>query len=287
MGKKIITGQSGYDISGESEELKDGFREYSQYLLGLSCLVEPVGNEPKAECYFFSGFVMQFGRSWFWVTAGHIIKNIEEHLAQGVVSRFRLIDHYGFGGDHSNAVPFDYEGAWRYYVFDEVEGLDFGAVEIGSFYRQTLEANEVAVVRKADWRMLNPCRFPSFVVTGLAEDSIERSKTYKSDHYVVRGKAVPSLVLCSQVEVPEDWERPYQRIAGNISPNWPAGSIVGMSGGPVFGLRNRPYRTRVIGVQSSWRKAERVSLVCPITVFGPMLEEQVRGRRTQPNRRGQ
>ena len=58
-------------------------------------LVEPEGETPSAECYFFSGFVMQFGREWFWVTAGHIMKDIESHLSGGVAKRFRLIDNYG------------------------------------------------------------------------------------------------------------------------------------------------------------------------------------------------
>ncbi len=190
MSEKVMPGGS-YDISNDNEVIQAAFRGYSQFLIGLALLVE-TDEEPSAECYFFSGFVMQFGREWFWVTAGHVMEQIEPHLATGVAKRFRLIDNYGFGTDRSHSVPFDYEGAWRYHIYDKANGLDFGAVEVAPFYRRVLATNDVAVVKKAHWRRLNPFAYPSFVLAGLAEDSIKRSKTFEKDHYVVRGKPTPN-----------------------------------------------------------------------------------------------
>jgi len=259
--------------------MQDAFRDYSQFLIGLALLIEPEDEQPSAECYFYSEFVMQFGCDWFWVTAGHVMEQIEPHLTTNIAKCFRLIDHYGFGPDRSNAVPFNYEGAWRYHVYDKAKGLDFGAAEIAPFYRHTLESNGVAVVKKADWRRLNPGGFPSFVLTGLADDSIERSKRFKKDHYIVQGKPVPSLILADQIPVPIGSRLQYTRIAGKISEQWPDGSIVGMSGGPIFGVRPDGRRSPIIAVQSAWLEDWRIALACPITTFGPMLETQIKNRK--------
>jgi hypothetical protein len=62
MTNKVHTARAGYDISNESEMMRDAFRDYSQYLVGLAFLLEPEDEKTSAECYFFSGFVMQFGR---------------------------------------------------------------------------------------------------------------------------------------------------------------------------------------------------------------------------------
>lgn len=117
------------------------------------------------------------------------------------------------------------------------------------------------------------------MLTGLAEDSIERSKRYKKDHYVVHGKPVPNLILADQIPVPNGARRKYKRIAGQISEKWPEGSIVGMSGGPIFGVRLDNRRSPIIAVQSSWREGNRITLACPITVFGPMLEKQIQKKK--------
>jgi hypothetical protein len=62
-----ITSRSGYDILNEEEWLKDAFRDYGRFLVGLALLVEPDGMGTSAECSFCSGFIMQFGRKWFWI----------------------------------------------------------------------------------------------------------------------------------------------------------------------------------------------------------------------------
>lgn len=278
MGTKVNS--NSYDISNDCEMIQDGFRDFSQYLVGLAFLVEPKSEDQPAQCYLNSGFVMQFGREWFWVTAGHIMEGIEECLKVGVAKQFRLIDSYGFGPDQSNVVPFNYEDAWRYHVYDKTNGLDFGAVKISAFYRRILESNSVAVVRKRDWRRLNASRFQNLVLAGLPEDTIERGRTFLDDHCIVHGKASPNLILAAQIPIPEESRLKHDRIAGKIDDNWSSGSIVGMSGGPVFGVRqNNNIFTRIIAVQSAWNERKRITFSCPITVFGPLLEKQIKDRK--------
>jgi hypothetical protein len=127
---------------------------------------------------------------------------------------------------------------------------------------------------------LNAADFPSFVLAGLAEDSVERRKTFQKDRYLVHGKAIPNLIVADQIPVPKGFKLKYKRIAGQISEKWPEGSIEGMSGGPVFGVRPDGRRSRVVAVQSSWLKRDRIALACPITVFAPILETEIQRRKT-------
>jgi hypothetical protein len=87
------------------------------------------------------------------------------------------------------------------------------------------------------------------------------------------------MILAEQIPVPQRSRLRHKRIAGQISPQWPEGDIVGMSGGPVFGVRTGKRRSRTVAVQSSWLPKDRIALACPITVFGPMLEKQIQKRR--------
>src|SRR5688572_17376616 len=113
------TPRTGFDISGPgNEELQESFCEYSQYLIGLAFLSRPPGKQARP-C-FASGFIMEFDDGWYWITAGHVLRDIEKH--QNIVSGFRLMDSFGFGPS-KDPVPFDFDGAWKLYEDDEGAGL--------------------------------------------------------------------------------------------------------------------------------------------------------------------
>jgi hypothetical protein len=205
------------------------------------------------------------------------MEEIEEHLDAGKLERFRFMDSFGFCNDFL-PVPFDYEGAWRFCVPEKSDGLDFGAVEVAPFYLRLLEANGVKVVRENDWRTADYLAYPNYIMLGLPDDSIERSKTHRPAGYSVRGKPIPSLIWNRQCPVPLASETAFPRLAGALGPNWPVGDVEGMSGGPIFGA-NGPGRLTVVAVQSAWVPANRITLGCPVSVFAPMIEERIAARR--------
>ena len=58
--------------------------------------------------------------------------------------------------------------------------------------------------------------------------------------------------------------------------DYPVTSIVGMSGGPVFGLRQREDGKGlywVVAIQSWWRPAERLAFACRLPTFARILSE--------------
>ena len=147
----------------EGDETEEILREYGDYLVGLGALVRA---EKKAFADFSSGFILAIRNRWYWTTAGHVIRDLEKRVQAGQsVSRFHLMDWYGTG-KNKNAIPFDYDNAWKYWVYNTEEGLDFGVVELPNNVKGLLQANNVkAVAEWSDYRK----RFSSYLMLGLPE----------------------------------------------------------------------------------------------------------------------
>lgn len=286
-----MTGQStgllGYDISNDNSTIQEAFAFYAQHLVGLGLLAQPLGPDgnPKgrATCFFKSGFIMEFGRArnWYWVTAGHVIQGIETDVKKGQAETrdFRLIDSYGLGAVDTNPVPFDFDGAWKHAVVDDEAGLDFGVVELRAIYKESLRRNGIVPVRVKDWRNLDEVEFEGFFILGLPDDTIVRSERGMSDGYVITGRAPPSAIsVHPMARPPKELETTHPRYIGKINKKWPAGSIVGASGGPVIGIVKGYGSQRVIAVQSGWLKTKRITFACPLQVIGPMIQAAIRSR---------
>jgi len=124
-------------------DLPDWVREeldkFAKHLVSVGVIAEKCdenGNviaRPEAEMY--SGFVMEFGEEWYWITAGHCIKQVEIELPKNhyKTSQFRLKDTYASDARCKVEIPLEWESAWKFYVFGDesnFNGLDFGAVEL-------------------------------------------------------------------------------------------------------------------------------------------------------------
>jgi hypothetical protein len=264
-----MTNPTGHDISGEGNELyQEAFRDFGRYLVGLSWLdMQP--QQPRA--FFVSGFVMEFGGNWYWVTAGHIVEEIEIVLSRGKAESFRLIDTYGNAVDH-NPIPFDFPSAWKTSCYDKKEGLDFAAVRLGPLERQALERNGVRPVTEAEWRAADHLGYGEYIMLGLPTDCVK----VKANADTVFGRADPSLIHAAQLSpVPPHFITPSPRLIASINSHWPDGDIDGMSGGPVFGMDMATGKTEVVAVQSHWRVDERIIAACPVSVFAPLVAQAI------------
>jgi len=266
-----MTSTTGFDISGEGNEFYQvAFRDFGQYLVGLSWL----DAQGASRACFVSGFVMEFGGNWYWVTAGHIVKDLEIVLSRGKAESFRLVDSYGNAVDH-NPVPFDFPTAWKTLCYDTAAGIDFAAVELGPLERQALERNGVKPVTEAEWQAADHRRYAEYIMLGLPTDSVKGRTTAAA----VFGRADPSLILATQLSpVPQQFVTPSPRLIASISQEWSEGSIDGMSGGPIFGIDMSTGNAEIVAVQSHWRAEERIIAACPVAVFAPLVEREIRGR---------
>lgn len=220
---------AGYGLF-EGDELETTLREFGDYLVGMGALVRADKGEWFAD--FSSGLILEIRKHWYWTTAGHVITAIERRMKGGQsVSRFHLIDCYGTGKD-TNAIPFDYHGAWKFRVDDDDSGLDFGVVELPTNVRALLQANNAKAVNK--WTE-HTIKFSSYLMLGLPEDDVEREVHRVPVGIKVRGRAIPSAVHITNRRFPKGGKRPHDRFVGRVGDEKDIGDIKGMSGCPIFG----------------------------------------------------
>ncbi len=217
---------------------------------------------------------MEFGGSWYWITAGHIVGSLQIVISRGKADSFRLVDTFGHARDY-NSIPFEFVDAWKTSRYDEDEGLDYAAVELPGLIKRALQQNGIAPVSDAEWRAADYRQYSDCVMLGLPTDDIHRMENAD----VIFGRANPSLIHTKQLlPIPAEFEKPSPRLIAAINQAWPAGSVDGMSGGPVFGFDMRRGHYEVVAVQSHWRERERIIAACPISVFGQLVEREILAR---------
>jgi len=103
---------AGHDISQESEIIRQAFLEYSRYLVAIAYLAQPLKNGKEhgdAQTFWMSGFIIEIGKRWYWVTAGHCLEDLRSATEAGLYSvrEFKIADCFGLGAIDRSAIPFN------------------------------------------------------------------------------------------------------------------------------------------------------------------------------------
>lgn len=233
---------------------EEGFvRFFSRHLVSLGCLYERmIDGEWVEKKFFVSAFVFSLREVWHLATAGHVIEQIEEFLADPSKrnERFVLLDGFAPGARHDQLVPFDYKHALRWKIHDESGGADFGVIVIDPNTQMLLEANCVVPVAEANWKLQKERDYLTYMLVGLPSElmELERPEVAAVSPYI--------LNLGKIEEVPEPLRgQTYPMFYGRIRGELPLRSIQGMSGSPILGfVQNDEGRLvyYVVAVQSGW-----------------------------------
>jgi hypothetical protein len=247
-------------------------RTVGKHFVTLSCIQRPLGDlQPKT--LVFSGFLVEILDEWFYVTAGHILRDISTAMAAG--SKFdvwRFDDQTAGNRFSGKAVPYAFDlSAWLV-LQDDSSGFDYATVHIAPFYRRQLEAGGATPIRKTTWSD-HVAAADYWVLVGIPSESV----SYDGDS-VIRARVV--VAPLRPAETPD--------LAVGKAENQFYASLLdgseaffkdadGFSGGPVFALKkvNGSWRYGVIGVQSAWYRSSRTMAICPFTSFGLALEPVV------------
>lgn len=271
-----------FDVGGDDNEfLQEGIKHYCRHLVGLAGYWEPLdaNGEPngQAETFSYSGTVISIKGSAYFLTAGHILDDLEKELKAGSIRLGACVLCDGFGPDvrSPEAIPFDYEVASKFHIYDEEEGLDFGLVELSPYYQNQLRANGIETHTQDDCVELESITFDQHLMIGFPEDSIERQvRPSDYSHYSVSVRSVPSIIFVEELEDPPNDLRKttYQRFVGRVPKN--AGDIPGMSGGPILGFsEDHPDKHWVVAIQSSWLPVSRITFGCPVPIIMKHLQD--------------
>ena len=126
-------------------------RTVGKHFVTLSCLQYPPA-DVSAKSLVFSGFMVDVSGEWFYVTAGHIIRDIRIALASGSsFDRWRLDDQTAGNRFDGKAVPYDFNPEEWLQLEDRDTGLDYAAVHLREYYRRQLEAGGITAIARNAW----------------------------------------------------------------------------------------------------------------------------------------
>jgi len=262
----------------------------SKHVVQLSCLdakTEPEGTptdvrnfDPKE--FSITAFVISVRDVWFLVTAGHVLRDVEERLKTGrQIVKSRLID--GFGTDETlPPIVFAFEDMPKWHVFSD--GLDYALIALRPLDVENLIAGGVEPLSEGSWTDM-PEELDAYYLLGFPKQATDTTVDSRPDGGMVNvSTGTPLLPLRPITDPPEEMKLDAERFHAEVM--LPAGSgdgadvcltdISGMSGGPVFAIAHdgkKTLRYWVVAVQSSWLESSRILAACPIK---PLVDDLVR-----------
>ena len=263
----------------DNEEWSDlqSLRFYCRHLVALCISYHTSDQSHGAEPHFFAcaGTIVCFNNRYCFLTAGHILEDLDKNLRSGAISVHTsvLADTFGSDATTDKPIPFDFSGAPKLYLYED--GLDFGLVALDYYYVRLLEENGIKAIRKENWEHQKTIHFDGYAMLGLPEEFMSSQVFIEGSEVVIRGTVTPTMITVNALEQPPDDlpKTKYPRFIGEIDPSIQIGSIKGMSGGPIFGFSLRPpIRYWVVAIQSSWLPTRRITFGCPLPVLGDLIE---------------
>jgi hypothetical protein len=239
-----------------------------------------VGEE---KIFTISGFIMSFGGEWFFITAGHALKEgIDDTLASGRVRLHAVGFHDALGPDAKFPHPtmIDYPSAPKWYIDDRNLGLDIGLIYLRPLYRAGLQANGVVPITEANWVNQPADLGRDYFLFGIPECLNGPARVAPG----VTGESVtarinPLLLHVERTDTPHRELPPstVPRFIGRVNTaTFGLESIVGMSGGPIFGFRTLPdgsCQYWVVAIQSWWDPDTRTVYGCPVPIVAGLIAD--------------
>lgn len=243
------------------------FGTVGAHFLSLSCVqLLPNGVEKPLA---FSGFLLEVRERWIFITAGHVVKLLDQAMSRGAkFARWRLDDQAAGDRFKGAAVVVDFDVRDWAFIDDTELGLDYAAFPLRDLYRKQLVAGGAMPLGRDTWGEVSE-PYDQFALVGIPLETVS-----KEGEFTLTGKLV--LLPLEPCDAPEDAERtPESKFYARIKDRGSVSDIEGMSGGPVFGLwkREEAWRYKVLAVQSTWYPNKGVTASCPIALLGEVLED--------------
>lgn len=254
----------------------EGIAYFCRHLVGLCVTFRRLGKD-EVEFAAYAGTLILVENLAFFLTAGHILKDLEiaRKSNEVEITSAMLADTFGLHRISDKPIPFDLKNAQLLHIDDEEKGLDFGVIPLGPYYVRLLAKNGVVALEEKNWIHQANVRFDAHIVLGLPEEF--SSKQVDSD-----GNAAvsPTMFRVHRLEsAPESSRKTrYPRFVGQIDQENPIKSVVGMSGGPIFGfnIEGKDIRYWVVALQSSWNPKTRIIYGCSLPTLATLLTQAAR-----------
>ena len=252
------------------QELQTYRPPFLKHLVGLAGVYEHIGRngdrKPQAP-FCYSTTVIEIRGEWYLATAGHILEKMDALIRRDDARLVAcgLDDTYAPTACHESPLScFDYENAERFWHCDNT--IDCGLIRLRQNNRDLLAANGIEPLLAQHWDPSYVASCDNFLMLGFPEDSIATGISFGNSKYNARVKGRPSLILVDRQN--EEVGGDSSRFVGQIRPEHNVGSIVGMSGGPIFAFRGSEFEPYFLAaIQSTWLENDKVTFGCPIPLI--------------------
>lgn len=244
-----------------------------RHFVTLSCVQHPPQKD-QTRILLFSGFVVEIVGEWFYITAGHILRDIRTAIESGsTFDVWRFGDQTASNKFNDTAIPYSFELEQWLVLEDSETGLDYAAVHLSGLYRKQLEAGEVTAIAKDAWSD-HLTDHDHWALIGIPSESVlYDGKT------IINARVVLAPLIQADTPPLAEEKAQNQFYAKLIDGSEQfVKDVDGMSGGPIFALKNVSgvWKYSVIGIQSAWYPTSGLLVACPFTSFGLALEKIVR-----------
>lgn len=260
-------------IEDEAQSLDQQFiKTVGRHFVTLSC-VQTLPGTSTEKILVFSGFLVNISGVWFYVTAGHILKNLRTALNAGVkFDVWRLGDQTAGDRFKGTAIPYSFDIERWLVIENESVGLDYATTPLEDMYCQLLNAGGATPINKHAWGD-HVTEHDQWALVGIPSETVSYDgKT------IIQAKIVVAPI--ERIEAPVMAGSKIQnQFFGRLKEDSTrvVHDIDGMSGGPIFALKKvqGTWKYSVIGIQSGWYRSDRIIAACPFSSLGFELESIV------------
>jgi hypothetical protein len=247
-----------------------------RHFVGLCGVYVPLNEDGswagEERAFSYSGFVIQIGGCWCYVTAGHIFASIDLAIARKQIKLLKcaFAHYFSAGTTIKEPLPVAYEDVQRITVFSEGV-IDIGIIPLRDYYRLHLEGNDVRPIELAQWTSHRPPVFDRYALLGLPEEAMEPATRMGERAPQIGHHVTLNLVGVEALTRPPDdrISSPIPRFAGVLNDLQRLGDVTGMSGGPIIGVSGSEasgWDYRCVAVQGSWDSDRRFIYGTPVSV---------------------
>ena len=266
----------------------DMIRFFCRHLLGLGWYEGPVNErgEFTEEPTFHgaSGFLLQphdgFPNFVCLVTAGHVRTEYAKRLSQPRIAgkNHSLLDIWGPRSTCSDRIPFDFMRAPALFDDDARAGLDYAIIALPDLVLRALRQTTVPV-RKQNWIHQPELTFDFYAMLGLPLEVAQQMFLAQNGRKYVTTFQKPALIRLQECDLPAHCEPATNpQFVARVHPGVSLDSVVGMSGGPIFGFRKNDdghLGYWPVAVQSSWLPKSRIVRATSIPLLASLVEQWI------------
>jgi hypothetical protein len=271
------------ESEADQQSLNNLMREFGKHLVSMGWVDRTPSrvkaNNGQAVAFQVSAFVVSVKGVWFLITAGHILKDIQDGVPKGqVLTDFFINDAWG-PQSTNKPIPFDFKSAIKSFWQDDQIGVDYGAIRLRPNYRELLKAGKIEPFVEHTW--VSPPTDIGWIFMMGFPSQFER---IEGDNHTVNCVMLPLALIPEPDELKVDVPRMYAALPDRLLAAIGGQELTdldGMSGGPVFGGKKVKGRMKywLLGCQSATNKITiekyrpgKIAIVSPFKIIGHCLE---------------